>query len=374
MKFLQLSDLHLGKKMGAYSLLEDQKYLLKQALRIVDEEGTDFVLIVGDIYDRSLPPGDALALYDAFLEELILKRDQKVFVIAGNHDSGVRIGHQSKLAEKSGYFASGVLEEKMHTHIMECGGKRISVSLLPYANIHDFRPFLEEDPKNLSEAHRMYLEKQELPQADFSILLLHQLVLNEPEEMEEDDRYQMEGMLGFGQDLKSRDIPGFDYVALGHIHRNFPAAPHMYYCGSLQGFRPEEIGQQKYFQVVEIEDGYHVKRIPVKPLRSLERVEGSYEEILEEVAQRGVNDNYVFIELTDKKPVADAYYRLKEWFPHLVQMKYKTLEREWEEEHKLQESMEFQDVITSFFRWKTGEDPDEETISLVKELRARMEE
>ena len=211
MKFIHLSDLHIGKRVKDFSMIEDQRYILAQILELIDGSGAEAVLIAGDVYDKPVPSAEAVELFDDFLVSLH-QRGLKVFVISGNHDSPERIAFGAKLFDKSGVYLSPVYDGKVEPVRLEDEHGGINVYMLPFIRAAQVRRcFPDEEINSLSDALALAVKKLEINRAERNVLMLHQFV---------GGAESCESELSVGtMDAVSGDIfEGIDYVALGHIH------------------------------------------------------------------------------------------------------------------------------------------------------------
>ncbi|MBR4942213.1 MAG: exonuclease subunit SbcD, partial [Clostridia bacterium] len=249
MKFLHISDLHLGKRVNEFSMLEEQEEILKQLLGIIDAEEPDGILIAGDVYDKSVPSAEAVQLFDNFLADLARRRKQ-VFVISGNHDSPERIAFGSRIMSSGGIHLSPVYSGKVKPVTMEDEFGSVNVYMLPFIKpAHVRRFFEEEDIENYTDALQVAIKAMNLDLSARNVLVAHQFVAGssvcDSEEIS----------VGGTDNVSSAVFSDFDYVALGHIHgpQNC-GSERIRYCGTPLKYSLSEAAHHKSATVVELKN------------------------------------------------------------------------------------------------------------------------
>ena len=309
MKLLHLSDLHLGKRVNEYSMLEDQAYILEQILTIVDTEQPDGVLLAGDIYDKAVPGTEAVQMFDDFLCRLSARAVQ-VFAISGNHDSSERVAFGARLMEKSGVYLSPVYDGKVTSVTMEDAYGKVTIYLLPFLKpSHVRRYYEEEEIETYTQALRVALKGLPVNPMERNILLTHQFVTGA-------SRSDSEEISVGGTDQVDLDVlEGFDYVALGHLHNpQNVGSETVRYCGTPLKYSFSEAQHSKSVTVVELrEKGERLIRIiPLIPRRDLREIKGSYMELTAKSNYAGTNvEDYLHITLTDEEDIPDAIGKLR---------------------------------------------------------------
>ena len=270
MKLMHLSDLHLGKRLNEFSLMEDQEYILNQILNIAQEQQPDGVLIAGDVYDKAIPSAEAVSLFDDFLYRLSQRR-LPVFVISGNHDSAERIAFGSRLLDASGVHLSPVYSGQVAPITLWDEFGPVHFWLLPFLKpIHVRRFYPEEPTDTYSQAMSAAVSHLALNPEERNVLITHQFVTGA-------SRSDSEELSVGGADHVDADIfQDFDYVALGHLHRpqNCGSA-HIRYCGTPLKYSFSEAKDEKSVTIAELREkgSLTVSTIPLKPLRELVRDE-----------------------------------------------------------------------------------------------------
>lgn len=320
MKFLHISDLHLGKRLNECSMLEDQAHILSQLLQIADDERPDGVLIAGDIYDKAAPPAEAVALFDDFLARLAA-RDVSVFVISGNHDSPERIAFGAQLVRRSKVYLSPVYDGHVEPVTLEDAYGAVDVFLLPFLKpMHVRRYFPEEEIASYTDAIACAVAHMPIDPTRRNVLVTHQFVTGavrcESEELS----------VGGSDNVDAAVFAPFDYVALGHIHgpQNVGSA-HIRYCGTPLKYSFSEARQQKSVTVVELAEkgALTVRTVPLKPLRDLIELRGRFQEITARECYQAIDANaYVHVTLTDEDDVPEAIGKLRAVYPNLLKLDY----------------------------------------------------
>ena len=320
MKFIHLSDLHLGKRVNEFSMIEDQKYILLQTINIIDDEKPDAVIIAGDIYDKSIPSEEAMLLFDDFLLRLS-KRNISVFVISGNHDSSVRLSDHSKLIENQGIYLSPVYDGTLKPVSMEDEYGEINVYMLPFIKPVVVKQYFgDEEILSYTDAVRVAIKHMNVDCNKRNVLVAHQFVLGAA-------TCESEEHIVGGLDSVSSDVfDCFDYVALGHIHgKQYIGRETVRYCGTLLKYSFSEKNHVKSVTVVDIKEqgNIDIREVMLTPKRDLREIKGSYEDITNRKNYEGTNvDDYVHIVLTDEEDVIDAIGKLRTIYPNIMKLSY----------------------------------------------------
>lgn len=320
MKLIHLSDLHLGKRVNEYSMLEDQIDILSKILAVIDEEKPDGVLIAGDVYDKSVPSAEAVVLFDEFLTQLA-KRELEVFIISGNHDSPERMAFGSRLMDRSGIHLSQVYSGEVTPYTMTDEYGPVQLYMLPFVKPAHVRRFFGEEIVTYTDAMAAAIEHMELDPAVRNILVTHQFVTGASRSESE------EISVGGTDNVDASVFDGFDYVALGHIHSpQNCGSERIRYCGTPLKYSFSEANDKKSVTVVELGEkgSLTVRTIPLIPKRDMVEIKGSYEEITLKSFYEGTTyqDDYVHITLTDEEDVVDAIGKLRVIYRNLMKLDY----------------------------------------------------
>ncbi len=321
MKLIHLSDLHLGKRVNEFSMLEDQKHILTQILQIIEQERPDGVLIAGDVYDKSVPSAEAVALLDDFLV-CLAKGGNQVFLIGGNHDSPERLAFGGRLMERSGVHLAPVYDGGGAPFRLTDRHGSVEIYLLPFLKpVHVRRFFPEAEIASYSDALRTAIGAMQVDESVRNVLVTHQFVTGAA-------RCDSEDLSVGGTDNVDVSVfDPFDYVALGHIHGPQQAGREtVRYCGTPLKYSFSEAGHRKSVTVVELEEkgSVQVRAVPLKPLRDLVELRGTYEELTCRSFYAGTTyqEDYVHITLTDEEDVPDAMSRLRTIYHNLMKLDY----------------------------------------------------
>ena len=320
MKFIHLSDLHLGKRVNEFSMIEDQKYILIQTINIIDDEKPDAVIIAGDMYEKSIPSEEAMLLFDDCLLRLS-KRNISVFVVSGNHDSSVRLSDHSKLVVNQGIYLSPVYDGTLKPVSMEDEYGEINVYMLPFIKPVVVKQYFgDEEILSYTDAVRVAIKHMNVDCNKRNVLVAHQFVLGAA-------TCESEEHIVGGLDSVSSDVfDCFDYVALGHIHgKQYIGRETVRYCGTLLKYSFSEKNHVKSVTVVDIKEkgNIDIREVMLTPKRDLREIKGSYEDITNRKNYEGTNvDDYVHIVLTDEEDVIDAIGKLRTIYPNIMKLSY----------------------------------------------------
>lgn len=327
MKLLHISDLHIGKRVNAFSMIEDQKYILRQILAIADSQQADGVMIAGDIYDKPVPSAEAVQLFDWFLTELA-DRGKQVYAVSGNHDSAERIAFGAQLMSGRGVYVSPVYQGETAMLTVHDAYGELCIYLLPFIKPAVVRHAMEDAPgmegKALPESYQdavaLAVERMEVDRSRRNILIAHQFVTGA-------GRCDSEDVSVGGVDNVDADLfDAFDYVALGHIH----SPQHMKretvrYCGTPLKYSFSEAEQEKSVTVVELggKGRIEITAVPLVPLHDLRRIRGTYLEVTARDFYRDMDtEDYVQITLTDEEDIPDGMEKLRIIYPNLMRLEY----------------------------------------------------
>ncbi len=320
MRFMHLSDLHLGKRVFEFSMLDDQRYILEQILTLIDSTQLDAVVIAGDLYDKPVPPAEAVRLLDWFLTELAA-RGLPVLAISGNHDSADRVAFGARLLAGSRVYFSPAFEGAPVPVTLEDSYGPVDFYLLPFlkpAIVRHVWP--DEEIESYNDALGCVMRKTMPDPARRSVLIAHQFVAG-GEQCESE-----EPSVGGVDWVDAGLFSAFDYVALGHLHSPQQVGrPTMRYCGTPLKYSFSEVEQQKSATIVEMgkKGDINITTLPLTPLHDMRKLRGSYMELTSLKNYEGtVVDDYLHITLTDETDVPDAMLRLRTIYPNVMRLEY----------------------------------------------------
>ena len=320
MKILHLADLHLGKRVNEFSMLEDQRYILNQILDIVEEEAVEVVMICGDVYDKGIPPVDAIELLDDFLWKLA-EKDCRTLMISGNHDSGDRLGFGKHLFQNSNLFIVSQFSGEIEKITIPCGNLPVNFYMLPFVKPVIVNQSLGIHTQPYQECLRYLIEHTKIDPEEMNFLMAHQFVTAGKENPELSDSET--SSLGGIDNVDYRIFDPFDYVALGHIHK--PQAmgrPQVRYSGSILKYSFSEIRKEKEVVLLHIEENKKMEMSfrKLKPLRDMREIKGTIRQLMEGEIRLGNQEDYMQVTLTDEEEILDAIGKVRTVFPNVMQI------------------------------------------------------
>ena len=323
MRFLHLSDLHLGKRVNEFSMLEDQAYILKEILNIIDEQKVEAVLIAGDIYDKVIPSAEAVRLLDDFLTR-IAARELPVFLISGNHDSAERVAFGSRLMSSRQIYLSPVFESDVEPITISDRYGEIHIYMLPFVKPSLVkRVYPEEEIITYQDAVNAAVQHMQIDTDKRNILLAHQFVTGaarcDSEELS----------VGGLDDVDASIFDGFDYVALGHLHGPQKIGKEtVRYSGTPLKYSFSEANQKKAAVIVDVEEKgkINIQQIPLVPKHDMREIRGTYMEVTALDFYKDMKtDDYLYITLTDEEDIPDAIGKLRTIYPNIMKLSYDNL-------------------------------------------------
>ena len=320
MRILHTSDWHIGRQFHNQSLLADQAEVLEQLITLVETESVDVVLISGDVYDRSVPPADAVALLNRTLRRLCQDLEVPVILISGNHDSAERLGFAADLMQASGLHILSRLDTVTEPVVIDQGELDVAFYGIPYCTPEGVRAVFDEPVKTFDEAHTALVERitEAWQPGQRRVLLSHCFVSGG--DVSESERPLSVG----GADTVSwRPMKEFDYVALGHLHAPQRAgAEHIRYAGSLLKYSFSEVSHHKGVTLVDLsgEEPPVIQHRELAPKRDMRIVEGAFSDILAQGEQDERSDDYLLVRLTDKKAILDTLSQLRAVYPNVLHL------------------------------------------------------
>ena len=369
MKFLHLSDLHLGKRVNEFPMLADQKAILAQILKIADDERPNAVLIAGDVYDKSVPPVEAVDLFDDFLVKLAARK-LPVYVIGGNHDSPERLAFCNRLIDASGIHISPAYGGDVRPLSLADGYGKVNIYMLPFvkpANVRRYFP--EEQIDSYTDAVRVAISKMQVNAAERNLLVTHQFVTGAARCDSE------EISVGGADNVDLSVFDAFDYVALGHIHGAQNISPRVRYCGTPLKYSFSEAKQQKSVTVAELKEKgtLEIRTVPLTPERDMHEIRGTYEEIASKNFYENTTyrSDYMHVTLTDETDVPDAMAKLRVIYRNLMTLSYDNTRTRARTELGVAAETEKKtplDLFAEFYEKQNGAPMDEEQRAFVREL------
>ena len=368
MKFVHLSDLHLGKRVNEFPMIEDQEYILKEILTIIKNEKPDGVIIAGDVYDKSIPSEDAMRLWDGFLISLAEKKVQ-VFAISGNHDSAIRFADHGALVDSAGIHLSPVYDGNVKKYVLDDSEGPVNIYLLPFIKPAVVRNvFPDAEIKDYTDACQVAIEKMDVNTAERNILVAHQFVTGA-------ERCDSEDIMVGGLDNVSASVfDSFDYVALGHIHgKQRIERDTIRYCGTPLKYSFSEKDHQKSVTIVDIgkKGEVAISEVPLVPKHDLREIRGTYEELtLKKNYEGTATDDYIHAVLTDEDDIPDAVGKLRVIYRNLMKLSYDNKRTASQQEITDAEDVERKsplELFSEFFEKQNNHEMSEEQKNYVQE-------
>jgi len=381
MRVLHTADWHLGRIFHGVHLTEDQAYVLDKLIEIVQDARPDVVIVAGDVYDRAVPPQDAVSLLDDVLSRLVAKVGVPVVLIAGNHDSPERLSFGARLLANSNLHVFGPLLPECRPVVIEDHSGPVNIYAIPFAEPSVVREKIGgDDIRDQDSALRQILQhiRAKQPANRRSILVAHAAVVGGKTSDSERPL-----SIGGSETVDPAIFEGFDYVALGHLHQpQSSGEDRIQYSGSILKYSFSEVSHQKSVTIVEMDVNgkCNIERIALRPRRDVRRLEGTLEEILEKARSDGNQDDYIMVTLLDRQPVLNAIGRLREVYPNTLHIDRplfapSTVHVRAPADHLRLSEVE---MFSSFFSQVTGDEmtePEAEVFAnIVETLRCRERE
>ena len=320
MRFLHLADLHIGKRVNGFSMIEDQKFVFEQVYNVIENEKIDGIIMAGDIYDKPVPSAEAVKLFDEMLTRLV-SINLPIFVISGNHDSAERIGFGSDILSAAKVYMSRVYNGNLQKIELEDDYGKINVYLLPFIKPATVKNIYKEaEIKDYDDALEYVLSQEKIDETKRNVIVSHQFVTGAMRSESE------EVSVGGLDNVSVENYEAFDYVALGHIHRaQQMGRESARYAGTLLKYSFSEEKHNKSMTIVDLKEkgNIEIKEIPVKPLHDLKTIKGKFSKITsEEFYKELKKEDYYRAVLTDEDDILNAIGKLKSIYPNLMSMEY----------------------------------------------------
>lgn len=382
MKFIHTSDWHIGRLFQNISLLEDQLHVLKQLKGYAQQHEVDAIIIAGDIFDRSVPPADAVKALDDILDQITIELNIPVIMISGNHDSAKRLGFGAKHMQGSGLHILSDLKKITKPITINTQSGSVNFYGLPYHDPIEVREAFNCKVNTYDEAHTYLVDRvNEARQADIPSVIISHCFMDGAEESDSERPLS----IGGADRVSYKPLESFDYVALGHLHApQSQSKGHEYirYSGSLLKYSFSEYQQKKGVTLVEFDNKGFVSQqhLDLTPKHDLRVLEGSLEDILAQSKTDEHSDDYLFIRLTDKQDILDPIGQLRKVYPNTLQLERAQFVLSGgsrliaDVSHKRTEEQVFKD----FFSQVTGSELTQEQSALlldtIKEVKENIED
>ena len=369
MKCIHLSDLHIGKKVNEFSMLEDQAYILTKIINIIDEQNVEAVFIAGDVYDKPVPPIDAINLFDDFLVRLS-KRNLKVFIISGNHDSAERLAFGGRLMNQSGIYVSPIYHGDIQPITIQDDNGDLNVYLLPFIKPAHVRHSLEIEVSSYNEAVERAINHMNIDTTKRNVLLAHQFVTGAIRSDSE------EISVGGSDNVDAHLFKDFDYVALGHIHRPQKCIyDYIRYSGTPLKYSFSEANHHKSVTIINIQEkgNLSIEQIPLIPKRDMVELKGTYNELVAKsfYEHTTYQEDYVHITLTDEEDILDALAKLRVIYKNIMKLDYDNQRTRHQSELSLSDAVEEKtpyEHFSDFYEMMNGQSLNDEQSAFMQQL------
>ena len=370
MKIIHLADLHIGKRVNEFSMIDDQKHILNQILEIIDKEKPDAVIIAGDVYDKQVPSIEAVELLDSFISD-ISKRKTTTFIISGNHDSAERLAFGSSLMAMGKIYISPVYNGKISKYTLKNDFGSANFYLLPFVKPnHVKRFFPDEKIESYTDAIRVVVDNLKLDTSEINILIAHQFVTGASRTESE------EISVGGLDNVDASVFEDFDYVALGHIHRPQKiGTERIRYCGTPLKYSFSEVNDTKSVSIIEInsKEDFNLRMIPLIPKRDMRKIRGTYEELITKTSYESTNtDDYIHVTLTDEFNVVDAIQKLRVIYKNIMKLEYDNMRTRESRKINLDdmviENKNPLEIFSEFYKLQNNKEMDNEQKEIIKKI------
>ena len=368
MRLAHISDLHLGKQLKNFSLIEDQDYILQQIVSILKEKEVNLLMVAGDVFDKSVASIEGLKLFRKFLNSLVANKIT-VLIISGNHDSSERLTFGAEFMEDKNIYFSKIYDGKVEPLKFTDEFGSVNFYLLPFIKVSEVRHFFpEEKIEDYNDALKVAVKNLNINTSERNIIIAHQAIASAQRCDSE------ESVIGGLDNVSAEVFKDFDYTALGHIHTPQKISENVIYCGSPLKYSASEIQKDKSMPVIDIleKGNISIEYVPLVPLRDIREIKGEFREILEMSQKDPYNrEDYINIILTNKTDVLDAISDLRQVYPNILQLTY---ERELNPTENKIESIAFEkhqsplELFEDFYRNRQGEELSDEQKSFMQNL------
>lgn len=372
MKIIHTADWHLGKVVQGVSMLEDQKYVIEQFLLHIKEIQPNVIIIAGDLYDRSIPPVEAVQLLDQTFSTIIKEMNIPIVAIAGNHDSTSRVDFGSMIFKESNLHLIGKLKKDMPPIILNDEFGKVAFHLIPFADPQEVRYVFEDDSVKTNEQAMGKIIEHIPFNEERNICIAHAFVTKNGEQIENTDESERPLSIGGSECINANLFDKFDYTALGHLHQaHFVQSEKIRYSGSPLKYSISEATHQKGFLVVEIDGNgeIEVEKVSLSPKRDMRRIEGFMQDIL----KMEPSDDYVYVTLFDETVIIAPMEKIRSVFPnamHVERTMNHTIIDAAETVVESKQKMDTTTLFNAFYGEILNEEPDEQMMTLFNELLA----
>lgn len=367
-----LGDLHLGKKVYEFSMIDDQKYILNEIIKEAKVQKIDTIFISGDVFDKQIPSAEALKLFEDFCEDLS-ELNIKIFMISGNHDSADRLSYGKRVFAKNNIYISEKFNGKIEVVSAEDEFGVINIHLLPFIKPAFCFQYFEEEINNYEDAIKTILKHHNINKNERNILLSHQFITWNSKAEESDSEVNPVGGI---DKIDASAFFDFDYVALGHLHSPQKIGrENIRYAGSPLAYSFSEIRRPKMLTKVIInkKDDVKIELIPLNPIRKMREIKGELQQLIDTAKSFEVSNDYIKVTLTNKEKLFDPMGKLRVFYPNIM-----NLEFEYTEEHEgrkidfSKKDLDPLELFSEFFYQQNEKNMSDEQVDIVKQLWGKM--
>jgi exonuclease SbcD len=376
MKFLHIADLHIGKCLNQKSLLEDQKIILDQIVKYMEDYNVEVLMLAGDIYDKQIPSKEAVNLFNDFLCDLILKHHYKVYIISGNHDSAERLNFASSILKNEGLYIETYANVPISKYEFHDEFGKVNLYMLPYSSPLYTRVKFDSTCNNYSEMIKYYVENSNIDFSKRNILLTHHTFLHDNMASFSDSEVRFN--IGGTEGIDAAYFKDFDYVALGHLHNpQYVNRHHIRYSGSILKYSDSEVNINKVALMVELKEkgNIEITELPLTPLHDLKKIKGTIDELL--VNPDVLDEDYVYVTLTNDTIIPYAMKRIRVKYPNALSLTYERLSKQLID--KTIDTTDFKeksikDQFNEFYKFINNKELSDNQISILDKILEKVEE
>ena len=376
MKFLHIADLHIGKCLNQKSLLEDQKIILDQIVKYMEDYNVDVLMLAGDIYDKQIPSKEAVNLFNDFLCDLILKHHYQVYIISGNHDSAERLNFASSILKNEGLYIETYANVPISKYEFYDEFGKVNLYMLPYSSPLYTRVKFDSTCNNYSEMIKYYVENSNIDFSKRNILLTHHTFLHNNMASFSDSEVRFN--IGGTEGIDAAYFKDFDYVALGHLHNpQYVNRPHIRYSGSILKYSDSEANINKVALMVELKEkgNIEITELPLTPLHDLKKIKGTIDELL--VNPDVLDEDYVYVTLTNDTIIPYAMKRIRVKYPNALSLTYERLSKQLID--KTIDTTDFKeksikDQFNEFYKFINNKELSDNQISILDKILEKVDE
>ena len=377
MKIFHLADLHIGKIVNNYSMIEDQEYILNEIINYINKEAPKAIIIAGDIYDKPTPSAEAVKVFDKFLTELVT-RQLVVFIISGNHDSPERLGFASSLIAHSNVYISSVFAGSPNKIQLTDEFGMINFYCLPFLKPQVVKYFYPDEAiDSYDDAIKAVIEKENIDKIERNILISHQFVIYKGDTPERSESEIIP--IGGIDSIDGTSFDAFDYVALGHLHSAQKIGRQtMRYAGSPLKYSLSEINHKKSIVMLDVNEKDDIKLtlLPLMPRREMRKVRGKLDEVIM-MAEGTTTEDYVLVILTDEEIIIDANEKIRVYYPNFMKVEYENIRSQamYAQDKIVDvENKTSMELFEEFYLEQNGAAPDAEQYKIVTKLLQKLDE